>query len=98
MRKLERAIDMKAGGAIILTGPTGAGKSSTIYGMINRLDGEATRIISVERPIESNSSIMQQTEEDLKLKDVGLRYTMSDALNAFMRQAGDLYLVGEMTS
>lgn len=41
-------------GAIVITGPTGSGKTTTIYAMLNQIDTERKAVYSVEKPIESN--------------------------------------------
>lgn len=78
-------------GIILVTGPTGSGKTTTLYGLLNELNDENTKIITAEDPVEYRlPRIMQvQVEEKLHLDFL-------QVLRAAMRQDPDVILVGEM--
>lgn len=78
-------------GIIIITGPTGSGKTSTIYASLNQLVSEQKNIVSVEDPIEFNMEGMTQTQVN---EVVGLTFPV--ALRAFFRQDPDIMMVGEV--
>ncbi len=78
-------------GIIVITGPTGSGKTSTIYASLNQLVSEQKNIVSVEDPIEYNMPDITQTQVN---EAVGLTFPV--ALRAFFRQDPDIMMVGEV--
>jgi general secretion pathway protein E len=78
-------------GLFLLTGPTGSGKTTTLYAMIERLRGQALKILSIEDPIEYFFSDVTQVQVN---EDAGL--TFASALRSFLRQDPDVILVGEI--
>lgn len=78
-------------GILIITGPTGSGKTSTIYASLNQLVSEQKNIISIEDPIEYNMDGITQAQVN---EAVGL--TFPAALKAFLRQDPDIMMVGEV--
>jgi twitching motility protein PilT len=85
----------KPRGLILVTGPTGSGKSTTLAAMINQINMESSRhIITIEDPIEylhqHRMSIINQREVGLDTK------TFNNALRAALREDPDVILVGEM--
>ncbi len=88
--EIQRAIE-KPNGIILNTGPTGSGKTTTLYSLINRINNPAIKIITVEDPIEYNIPGIVQTEVS-KDRD----YTFASALRAIVRQDPDVILVGEI--
>ncbi|MGB3073626.1 MAG: GspE/PulE family protein [Candidatus Moraniibacteriota bacterium] len=88
--EIQRAIE-KPNGIILNTGPTGSGKTTTLYSLINRINNPAIKIITVEDPIEYNIAGIVQTEVS-KDRD----YTFASALRAIVRQDPDVILVGEI--
>ncbi|MBT3355870.1 type II/IV secretion system protein [bacterium] len=81
----------KKQGAIINSGPTGSGKTTTLYALINRLNSVDKKIISIENPIEYQVPGVSQTQiEERK------GYTFESGLRAIMRQDPDIILVGEI--
>jgi general secretion pathway protein E len=78
-------------GLFLLTGPTGSGKTTTLYAMIERLRLQALKILSIEDPIEYFFSDITQTQVN---EDAGV--TFASALRAFLRQDPDVILVGEI--
>jgi type IV pilus assembly protein PilB len=78
-------------GMFIVTGPTGSGKTTTLYSVLNKLNNIEKNIITVEDPIEYQLSGITQVGVNRK---AGL--TFSTALRAFLRQDPDIIMVGEM--
>ena len=78
-------------GMILVTGPTGSGKSTTLYAAIATINNPDINIITAEDPVEFNIPGVNQV---LVREDIG--YTFSAALRAFLRQDPDVVLVGEM--
>lgn len=87
---LQKSID-KPNGMILNTGPTGSGKTTTLYSIINKINNPAIKIITVEDPIEYAIPGIVQTEVSQK-RD----YTFASALRAIVRQDPDVILVGEI--
>jgi type II secretory ATPase GspE/PulE/Tfp pilus assembly ATPase PilB-like protein len=89
LKKWERAIQVPYG-LILVTGPTGSGKTSTLYASLHQLDSKRRNIVTVEDPIEyeyeSNIAQVQVTE----------RMTFPKVMRTFLRQDPDVMLVGEM--
>ncbi|MBD3300074.1 MAG: hypothetical protein GF347_01855 [Candidatus Moranbacteria bacterium] len=81
----------KPNGIIINTGPTGSGKTTTLYSLLNRLNRPEIKIITVEDPIEYRMKGVIQTQ--IKA-DEG--YDFSSALRALMRQNPDILMIGEI--
>jgi len=78
-------------GIILVTGPTGSGKTSTLYAIINAIRSTTTNLLTVEDPVESNIEGINQTQVNA---DAGL--TFASALRAILRQDPDIVLVGEI--
>lgn len=90
----DRMIQNKIAGAIIITGPTGSGKTTTIYGMLNKVDSKKFGVLSVEKPIESRLQGIHQTEEDtIPRDDPKESYNLKLAIKGVLRQALDLIFV-----
>lgn len=81
----------KPNGLVLNTGPTGSGKTTTLYTLLNRINRPDMKIIAVEDPIEYSIPGVVQTEVS-KNKD----YTFATALRAIVRQDPDVILVGEI--
>ncbi|PID52708.1 MAG: hypothetical protein CR972_00680 [Candidatus Moraniibacteriota bacterium] len=82
---------VKNAGMILTTGPTGSGKTTTLYTLINHIKSEETKIITIEDPIEYQINGISQTQV---AKDRG--YTFAKGLRAVVRQDPDVVLVGEI--
>ncbi len=80
-----------ANGIILLTGPTGSGKTTTLYGAIADLNQNDVKIITAEEPVEYDMNGVMQVEVDDR---VGLSFARS--LRAMLRQDPDIILVGEI--
>ena len=78
-------------GLILVTGPTGSGKSTTLYTALNELNVEGVNIITVEDPVEANLNGVNQVQVNEK---AGL--TFSSALRSILRQDPDIISVGEI--
>lgn len=78
-------------GVILVCGPTGSGKSTTLYSILNRLNGEEKSIMTVENPVEYRLQGLSQTEVNEK---AGM--TFPRALKAILRQDPDVLLIGEI--
>ncbi|MEJ2367938.1 MAG: type IV-A pilus assembly ATPase PilB [Acidobacteriota bacterium] len=90
MDKFERAI-LKPYGMVLVTGPTGSGKTNTLYSAIGRLNTPETNIMTAEDPVEF--SITGTNQVQMK-ESIGLNF--ASALRAFLRQDPKIVLVGEI--
>ncbi len=89
-RMLEKSIDKKAG-MILVTGPTGSGKTTTLYTILNRLNSREKKIITLEDPIEYELEWIVQSEIDDKNG-----VTFESGLKACLRQDPDIIMVWEI--
>ena len=80
-----------ASGMVLVTGPTGSGKTTTLYSAITELNKQSDNISTAEEPVEYNFEGINQVEVN---KDVGLTY--ATVLRAMLRQDPDIILVGEI--
>lgn len=87
---LEKEI-IKPNGLLVITGPTGSGKTTTLYSILNKLNSSDNKIITVEDPIEYKLEGINQSEVR---EDKG--YTFAKALRSLVRQDPDVILVGEI--
>jgi type IV pilus assembly protein PilB len=78
-------------GLVLVCGPTGSGKSTTLYAALNSINDPDTKILTAENPVEYNLDGIIQTNIN---PDVG--FLFSDALRAFLRQDPDIIMVGEI--
>lgn len=78
-------------GIILVTGPTGSGKTTTLYAALNDLKSITTKIITVEDPVEYQLNMIQQVHVNEK---VGL--TFASALRSILRQDPDIIMIGEI--
>ena len=81
----------KKTGAIMASGPTGAGKTTTLYAFVNSLNEPGTKIITIEDPIEYHVKNVSQTQVEPKKG-----YNFANGLRAIVRQDPDIILVGEI--
>ena len=87
---VKRAIT-KPYGLILVSGPTGSGKTTTLYSMLNELDREHQNVLSLEDPIEYNIEGLSQSQVQA---DIG--YTFASGLRTTLRQDPDVIMVGEI--
>ncbi len=78
-------------GIILVTGPTGSGKSTTLYAALQQLDATQLNIMTVEDPIEYELSGIGQTQVNPKID-----LTFAKALRAILRQDPDVIMIGEI--
>lgn len=78
-------------GIILVTGPTGSGKTTTLYSALQRLDATALNILTVEDPVEYELPGIGQTPINAKIG-----FTFADALRSILRQDPDVVMVGEI--
>lgn len=91
MLKRFRSIIHRPHGLVLVTGPTGSGKTTTLYAALSELNEPSTKIITVEDPVEYRIPRLQQVQVKPK---IGL--TFSSVLRAALRQDPDIVMVGEM--
>lgn len=78
-------------GIVLVTGPTGSGKTTTLYAMLSRLDTQTTNILTVEDPIEYDLPGIGQTQVNPRIE-----MTFARALRAILRQDPDVIMIGEI--
>ncbi|WP_303785736.1 GspE/PulE family protein [Azovibrio restrictus] len=78
-------------GAVLVTGPTGSGKTTTLYAMLRRINMLQRNVLTVEDPVEIRLPLARQMEVNEK---AGI--TFASAIRAFLRQDPDVILVGEV--
>jgi len=88
--RLEECFAFKQG-MVLVTGPTGSGKSTTLYAAINRIKSTANNILTIEDPVEYVMDGINQVQVNEK---AGV--TFASALRSFLRQDPDVILVGEI--
>ncbi|HEU0085752.1 MAG TPA: GspE/PulE family protein [Candidatus Paceibacterota bacterium] len=89
--KIIRDAINKPFGLILITGPTGSGKSTTLYSMMNELDKEGNNIVSLEDPVEYHMPDINQSQ---MMPEIG--YTFASGLRSILRQDPDVIMVGEI--
>ncbi len=90
LKLLKESIN-KPYGLILVTGPTGSGKSTTIYSIMNELDKEKSNIVTLEDPIEYQMPDVNQSQV---MPEIG--YTFASGLRSILRQDPDILMVGEI--
>ncbi len=78
-------------GIILVTGPTGSGKSTTLYTSLSELNKEEVNIITVEDPVEANINGINQVQVNVKAE-----MTFAAALRSILRQDPDIIMIGEI--
>jgi type IV pilus assembly protein PilB len=78
-------------GLILITGPTGSGKTTTLYSMLNELDKGKLNIVSLEDPVEYHIPDLNQSQV---MPEIG--YTFASGLRSVLRQDPDVIMVGEI--
>jgi type II secretory ATPase GspE/PulE/Tfp pilus assembly ATPase PilB-like protein len=89
IRSAIRHVISQPQGLFLVTGPTGSGKTTTLYGVLQQLNNHGVKIITIEDPIEFRIKGISQAAVNLKL-------TFSGALRSMLRQDPDVILVGEI--
>lgn len=78
-------------GMVLITGPTGSGKSTTLYAMLNEVDKDSENVLSLEDPVEYNMDGVSQSQVR---PEIG--YTFASGLRSVLRQDPDIIMVGEI--
>ncbi|MDD5056538.1 MAG: ATPase, T2SS/T4P/T4SS family [Sideroxydans sp.] len=81
---------LEPNGLLLVTGPTGSGKTTTLYALLNELNNEARNIITIENPVEYRIAEFHQINVD------GQSVTFASALRSVLRQDPDVILIGEI--
>ncbi len=81
----------KAHGMILVTGPTGSGKSTTLYAIINKIKSDDINIITMEDPVEYRMPQVNQSQVNSKID-----FTFASGLRSILRQDPDVVMVGEI--
>jgi len=81
----------KPNGMIVTTGPTGSGKTTTLYAVLNKLNDPGTKIITIEDPVEYKLGGINQSQVDYSKN-----YTFANGLRSILRQDPDIVMVGEI--
>lgn len=90
LEAVNKALD-KPYGLVLITGPTGSGKSTTLYSMLQKINTEDMNIVSLEDPIEYNIEGLNQSQVR---PEIG--YDFADGLRSILRQDPDIIMVGEI--
>ncbi len=90
MKKFD-AILANPNGIILVTGPTGSGKSTTLYTALSELNTENVNIVTVEDPVEANIDGINQVQVNVKAD-----MTFASALRSILRQDPDIIMIGEI--
>ena len=90
VQKLQEAIK-RPYGMVLVTGPTGSGKSTTLYSILNQFNTKDRNIMAIEDPVEYQIQGITQTQANA---DIGL--TFANGLRSLLRQSPDVILVGEI--
>ena len=78
-------------GIVLVTGPTGSGKTTTLYASLGRVDTATTNVLTVEDPVENELPGIGQTQVNPKIE-----LTFAKALRAILRQDPDVIMIGEI--
>lgn len=81
----------KPHGIILVTGPTGSGKTTTLYACLNKINSSERKIITIEDPIEYQLKGITQTQADAKIG-----FTFANALRSMLRHDPNVMMVGEI--
>ncbi len=90
MNKFDRIL-RNPNGIVLVTGPTGSGKSTTLYTALSELSSEAVNIVTVEDPVEANVEGVNQVQVNPKAN-----LTFASSLRSILRQDPDIIMIGEI--
>lgn len=91
IEKRTNALISRPYGMIVVTGPVGSGKTTTLYSILNELADETKNTLTIEDPVEYNVARVRQSQVNRKIG-----HTFPVALRSMLRQAPDIIMVGEM--
>jgi len=83
-------------GWVLVTGPTGSGKTTTLYSSLSTLNKRDTKIITVEDPVEYKLAGIHQTQVRINKSDPERSLTFARALRSILRQDPDVVMIGEI--
>jgi general secretion pathway protein E/type IV pilus assembly protein PilB len=89
--KLLKLMIARPDGVILVTGPTGSGKTTTLYSILNHINTESVNIMTLEDPVEYPMNMIRQTSVN-----ESARMGFADGIRSMMRQDPDIILVGEI--
>ena len=81
----------KAHGMILVTGPTGSGKTTTLYAVIDKIKNVGINIVTLEDPVEYRIATINQSQVNAKIK-----FTFANGLRSIVRQDPDVIMIGEI--
>ena len=84
-------IMQRPNGIVLVTGPTGSGKSTTLYTALSELNSDMVNIVTVEDPVEANIEGINQVQVNVKAE-----LTFANALRSILRQDPDIIMIGEI--
>ena len=90
LRKFDKLVKQPHG-IVLVTGPTGSGKTTTLYASLGRVDTAGTNVLTVEDPVEYELAGIGQTQVNAKID-----LTFAKALRAILRQDPDVIMIGEI--
>jgi type IV pilus assembly protein PilB len=90
LENMKRALGLPHG-MILVTGPTGSGKTTTMYSMLQSIDTQAKKVITLEDPVEYELKGITQSQVNHEVD-----YTFASGLRAILRQDPDIIMVGEI--
>ncbi len=90
LAKFNKILD-KPNGIVLVTGPTGSGKSTTLYAALSELNSDMVNIVTVEDPVEANIPGINQVQVNPKAD-----MTFANALRSILRQDPDIIMIGEI--
>jgi type IV pilus assembly protein PilB len=93
-RKIVDDIIAKPSGLVLAVGPTGSGKTTTLYSMLNTLNSEERKIITIEDPVEYQFAGITQIPVNIQDEEQGMGF--ADKLKAVLRLDPDIVMVGEI--
>jgi type II secretory ATPase GspE/PulE/Tfp pilus assembly ATPase PilB-like protein len=86
-----KAVPERSHGLFLVTGPTGSGKSTTLYAMLAEVDAIHRKVVTIEDPIEYTMPLVRQSQVD-----TAVGFSFHEGLRAILRQDPDVILVGEI--
>jgi general secretion pathway protein E len=89
--KLIKNTILQTTGLILFTGPTGSGKTTTLYSILNKINNMEKKIITIEDPVEYDFENIMQTQINHKHE-----FTFNNALKSILRHDPDILMIGEM--